>query len=113
MGCGLLYKTFWEHITNDDWPLYDSWHQFSPSYIYNQINGGVDNGSRIPDAMNLLAVQGCVDIAEFPYSQYDWTTQPDASQIEAAKQYRIPGNYGYIFCTSIPVSYTHLTLPTN
>jgi len=96
-AAGYYYKTFWEHMTNDDWPLNDSWYQFSPSYIYNQINGGVDNGSSIPSAMALLTLQGCVDIAEFPYNQYDWTTQPNASQIEAAKQFRIPASWGYIW----------------
>lgn len=63
-------------------------YQFSPSYIYNQINGGVDKGSKISDAMHLVVEQGVCLLSDMPYNKEDFTTQPMQNQIELASGYR-------------------------
>jgi len=63
-------------------------HQFSPSYIYNQINGGVDEGSSIYEALQLVIEQGVCLLADMPYNENDFTTQPNQTQKIIAEQYR-------------------------
>ncbi len=63
-------------------------HQFSPAYIYNQINGGVDEGSNTYDAMKLIIEQGVCLMSDMPYDDKDFTTQPTPMQRELASQYR-------------------------
>ncbi|HWP98791.1 MAG TPA: Ser-Thr-rich GPI-anchored membrane family protein [Syntrophomonadaceae bacterium] len=74
-------KTSWGDKTAD--------HQFSPAYIYNQIDGGVDGGSSPYDAAKLLVSQGCDTLADMPYKASDYTTQPSASQKANAVNYKI------------------------
>jgi len=87
------YKTWSEKQEHTGWNLANSQDEFSPSFVYNQINGGQDYGSSFTDAFNLLETKGDVDIAEFPYSQSNYTNQPSAAQLEAAKPYRIPSGW--------------------
>lgn len=87
------YKTWSEKQEHSGWSLADNQHRFSPSFMYNQINGGSDNGANFQDAFNLLQSKGNVDIAEMPYNQGNWTTQPTSAQLEAAKPYRIPSGW--------------------
>jgi hypothetical protein len=94
---GYYYKSWWEKQEHSSWDLTNSWYQFSPSFIYNQINGGKDQGSTFYDAFKLLESKGAVDIAEMPYNQNDYTTQPTSAQLEAAKPYRIPSNWAYFW----------------
>ncbi|MEM3418525.1 MAG: C1 family peptidase, partial [Candidatus Nanoarchaeia archaeon] len=77
------YKTFQEG-KEQNWNLSSLNHQFSPAFVYNQINGGNDRGSAIPDALNLLVDKGCDTLAVFPYNQYDYTTQPNSNQLQLA-----------------------------
>lgn len=74
-------KTNWGDKTTD--------HQFSPSYIYNQINDGVDQGSSPYDAARLLESQGCATLAVMPYNDSDYKTQPNADQKANAANYKI------------------------
>lgn len=74
-------KTNWGDNTPD--------HQFSPAYIYNQINDGVDQGSSPYDAARLLESQGCDTLADMPYSDRDYKTQPTAAQKANAANYKI------------------------
>src|SRR5690606_5227844 len=53
---------------------------FSPSFIYNQINNGVDGGSFFTDALNILSQQGCLKWADMPYNEMDYLTQPSTLQ---------------------------------
>ncbi len=62
---------------------------FSPSFIYNQINNGVDGGSTFIDALNLLSQQGCALWDDMPYNEYDYFTKPTYSCKANAKKYRI------------------------
>jgi C1A family cysteine protease len=63
-------------------------HEFSPAYIYNQLDGGVDDGISIAGAMNLLVSQGCDTLDAMPYNQNDCTTQPTALQIARAAHFK-------------------------
>jgi hypothetical protein len=91
------YKTWSEKQEHTGWALTNPWYQFSPSFVYNQINGGVDNGATFTDAFTLLQNKGDVDISEFPYNASDYKTKPTAAQLEAAKPYRIPSGWGYFW----------------
>ncbi|MDY6796939.1 MAG: IPT/TIG domain-containing protein [Actinomycetota bacterium] len=91
------YKSWWEGVKHPTWDLEDTWYQFSPSFVYNQVNGGVDQGSNFPDTFQLLQNEGCTDIAQMPYDQGDYTTKPDSVQLQAAKPYRIPAGWGYFW----------------
>lgn len=62
---------------------------FSPTFIYNQINKGVDNGSLLPDALNLLSDAGAATLGTAPYLPKDFQTQPSASALEEAQHFRI------------------------
>ena len=82
------YKTYQEKL---DWKwnvINDPTHQFSPSYVYNQINGGSDNGSYLPDAMRLMVNQGCATLSSMPYNQNDCWTQPTTAQRTIAAKHK-------------------------
>ncbi len=87
------YKSWQEKQEHPYWDLTNPWYQFSPSFVYNQINGGADQGSSFYSAFRLLQNTGDVDIAEMPYSQGNWTAQPTASHLQAAAPYRINSNW--------------------
>lgn len=61
---------------------------YSPSWVYNQINGGVDDGSQISNAMDLLVNKGCDFIDNFSYSSSNYTTQPDIASKTNAAHYK-------------------------
>ncbi|MFU2158916.1 C1 family peptidase, partial [Caldisericum sp. AR60] len=92
---GYYYKTFQEG-KEQGWNLSFPNHQFSPAFIYNQINGGSDNGSTISNALNLLVNKGCDTLAVFPYNPDDYTTQPTASQLQLALPFKAK-SYANIF----------------
>ncbi|MEB8328309.1 C1 family peptidase [Flavobacteriaceae bacterium KMM 6897] len=62
---------------------------FSPSFIYNQINKGVDYGSNYIDALNLLKEQGVCTWSLMPYSETDYTSKPLQSAKQQALHFRI------------------------
>jgi hypothetical protein len=97
------YKTWSEQQEHSAWSLSNTKYQFSPSFVYNQINGGSDSGAYFQDAFALLETKGDVDLAEMPYNQNDYRTQPTSAQLQAAKPYRIPAKtssgWGYFWNT--------------
>ncbi len=92
---GYYYKTFTEH-KEQNWDVTTNAHQFSPAFIYNQINGGNDNGSTFQDAFQLLEDKGCDTLKIFPYNDQDYTTQPTQDQLNLAVPFKIE-NYGNLF----------------
>ena len=62
---------------------------FSPTFIYNQINDGTDDGAYMEDAGNLLMRIGASPLSYFPYIEGDYWTQPDSRAIQAAYPHRI------------------------
>jgi Papain family cysteine protease/IPT/TIG domain/Family of unknown function (DUF5719) len=89
------YKSLQE-AREHGWDVSRADRRFSPSFLYNQINGGRDRGASFPSAFELLKDTGALDLNAMPYNQYDYTTQPNSQQVEAAKPYRI-ANYAYIW----------------
>jgi hypothetical protein len=61
---------------------------FSPTYVYNQINGGRDGGTTIGKALELVKDQGCATVRDFPHIR-DATRQPDARVRSRARPFRI------------------------
>lgn len=64
-------------------------HTFSPSFIYNQVNHGVDEGAYLEDAAKLLINKGAATLESFPYVPGDYHTQPEQDAIESAYPHRI------------------------
>jgi hypothetical protein len=62
---------------------------FSPSYIYNQINGGQNVPTYVTDALRVLSDQGVCLLDEMPYQENDWTSKPSETAKESAKRFRI------------------------
>jgi C1A family cysteine protease len=84
---GYNYKSYQEQVERQ-WGLSTTSHLFSPSYIYNQINGGRDAGATIAAALNLLVSQGNTTLDDFPYNERDYKTQPTQAQRQRAAQYK-------------------------
>jgi hypothetical protein len=84
---GYYYKSYQERLEHG-WSLADPARQFSPAFIYNQINGGHDYGSWFGDAFQLLCEQGGASMALAPYSSGDCTSWPSEAAYDSALPYR-------------------------
>jgi C1A family cysteine protease len=100
------YKSFQEKIEHN-WDLNNSNHIFSPAYVYNQINGGVDRGSYISKAMNLIVNQGVCSLQDMPYTAGDYWSQPTNYQKQRAAKYKAL-NYMYIEAGDVATMKAHL-----
>jgi hypothetical protein len=76
----------WSLTTSDG--NFDPNHVFSPAFIYNQINGGEDRGSRIDEALQLIVVQGAATWATMPYDPDDYRTQPSSLAFQEAANFK-------------------------
>lgn len=63
-------------------------HVFSPSFIYNQINGGVDQGSNFGDAFHVLITQGAAPLSAMPYTSSPFAAVPSSAK-SAAQPFRV------------------------
>lgn len=79
------YKSSQEKL-DQGWEVDSDERIFSPSYVYNQINGGKDAGSYIHEAMQLVVNQGIATLDMFPYSHF--LTQPSQAAREEAKNFK-------------------------
>jgi hypothetical protein len=84
---GYYQKTHYEWLEYH-WNLGQSSHQFSPAFIYNQANGGDDQGVSFGRAFALVAEQGCATLADCPYSVNDYVTWPSESAYARAIAHR-------------------------
>ena len=84
---GYYQKTHYEYREHH-WNDSTSSHEFSPAFIYNQIDGGADQGSSFPDAFSLMNDQGCASLADCSYNQSDYATWPSESAYARAIPYR-------------------------
>jgi hypothetical protein len=84
------YKSYQEALDHN-WSVKS--HSFSPSFIYNQINGGRNVGTNFKDALDLVVKQGGALLADMSYSETDWITQPTDTIRELAKPHVAKG-YG-------------------
>ena len=62
---------------------------FSPSFIYNQINNGLNVPTIMTDALKVLSEQGVCKYEEMPYDEKDWTSKPSELARTNATPYRI------------------------
>lgn len=62
---------------------------FSPAFVYNQINGGVDRGSSIYKALELMQTKGAATLQLSPYKVGDFRTQPSPGALKEAANFRI------------------------
>ena len=93
VGYGL--KSYQEH-KEEGWALNSTQTIFSPSWLYNQLNGGRDGGSQIYDAMALIVEKGAATLSTMPYTenyliQPSSTAREEASRYKAKKYFRITG----------------------
>lgn len=63
---------------------------FSPSFVYNLINGGQDRGSSIIHAMDLMRTQGVATLRTMPYT-LDFTQQPSTEARREAVRFTAEG----------------------
>ncbi len=75
-------------VANGYWDTSVSSHQFSPAYIYNQINDGTDSGSYFYDAAMLTESFGCATMTNMPYSDTDCISWPSEAAYTEAMSYR-------------------------
>jgi hypothetical protein len=69
------------------WDLTDPHHQFSPAFVYNQVNGGGDNGSSWNN-MQLICESGVASLADCPYHDNDPVSWPSESAYSHAIPFR-------------------------
>jgi C1A family cysteine protease len=82
-------------------------YNFSPSFVYNQINGGRDGGSAVPAALSLMVTKGAATLADMPYVAGKYTTQPSAAALLDATHYKL-SSYGSIAPTDLTTMKTQL-----
>lgn len=80
----------YQEVIDQGWRANASSRQFSPLFIYNQINGGQDRGASMLRALDLVARAGCATLATAP-NQSDHTARPSAEAVREAGQFRISG----------------------
>lgn len=71
-------------------------HQFSPAFLYNQLNDGKDEGIDAGDALTLMKNNGCSSLSAMPYNSSSFTTQPSTFAKNEAARFKV-GDYDYVF----------------
>lgn len=66
----------------------DARYQFSPAFIYNQGNGGKNEGMPVGEGFKLLKEKGCATLLEMPYDVKDFTRQPPSDAHKRADQWK-------------------------
>ena len=84
---GYAIKTYQEHVELG-WSLEAPEHQFSPAYIYNQLNDGRDTGLIYTDALDFVVNDGVSTLARMPYDDRDFLSQPSAAARQEAARFR-------------------------
>jgi hypothetical protein len=100
---GYYQKTHYEWIEHQ-WNVNQTSHQFSPAFIYNQINGGADQGSGSNTAYALIADQGCGTMADCPYNQNNYTSWPSESAYARAIPYRGSTSHWFSMTDSLGIN---------
>lgn len=84
---GYALKSYHEKV-EEQWEFSSKSTLFSPSWIYNQINGGVDQGSLPSDALQLIVDSGAATLSTMPYNDVDFSTQPGTDARSEAGYYK-------------------------
>lgn len=80
-------KTYQEQVRRN-WGPNTASHQFSPAFIYSLTNKGKDEGAFTSDAINNIITRGVCSLADMPYNQNDYLTQPNAQQYAKAANFK-------------------------
>ncbi len=83
---GYYYKTFQEWQEHD-WDVTDPAHQFSPSFLYNQLNGGANYGSFVDDVLLMIEKYGICTMSDMPYTT-NYSVYPDRDDYLNSMYYR-------------------------
>jgi parallel beta-helix repeat protein len=81
------YMKSYQERKERGWNLNDPAHQFSPAFLYNQVQY-FDEGSSFGDNLDLLMEQGCATLATMPYSDADHRIWPSAEAYREAIPFR-------------------------
>ena len=73
------------------WGLSTKSTQFSPAFLYNQLNEGVDKGLYVKKTLDFVKENGVCTWGQMPYNDSDYTTQPNEWQKRIATNYKIAG----------------------
>ena len=94
VGWAIAYacKTYLE-VRDQGWQPDLSKRIFSPAFVYNQINRGINRGSNIERALKLLISDGCATLSTMPYRVGNWTSQPSGSARREAGKFRCKSYY--------------------
>lgn len=84
---GYALKTCQEQ-REENWNAALKEHEFSPSWVYNQINGGQDQGALISDALSLIVKKGADTLDHFSYNDTDYRKKPDQNSMSRASHFR-------------------------
>jgi hypothetical protein len=85
----------YQEAKENGWPLTDGSGSiipsrvFSPSFVYNQVNGGMDTGSNFIAAFNILLNQGAAPLSAMPYVGHDYLSQPSNAARASAEPFKI------------------------
>jgi C1A family cysteine protease len=93
---GYYYKTYQEWREHG-WDVTLPEHQFSPSFIFNQVNGGIDGGVFISDVLKMLLDHGCATLADCPYNAGDFLSWPSDTAYSNAISFRCD-SAKWIYC---------------
>jgi hypothetical protein len=97
---GYALKSYHESV-EEGWSTWSFWtganlnNTFSPAYVYNQINGGVDEGAMLPVCLALVKTSGVCRWPRMPFDPADFTRQPSEIAHRDAQKYRIDF-FGYV-----------------
>ncbi|MFO7676506.1 MAG: C1 family peptidase [bacterium] len=81
------------HMTHNEfvergWNVRDPRNQFSPAFLYNQVNGGQDGGTSGSRVMVLAIEQGCATLFSKPYNPTDYSSWPSEAAYFNALEFR-------------------------
>jgi len=84
---GYALKTYQEKVETS-WDVTIPQNEFSPSWIYNQINFGYDSGAYFESAFNLVISSGADTLANFPYTDTNCILKPDSTSMARALSFK-------------------------
>ncbi len=61
----------------------------SPTFLYNLLNNGKDEGIEIIDTLFLLKDTGCAPLTHMPYYPHDYKIQPSPDIVKIANDYKL------------------------
>ncbi len=85
----IAYAKSYQEIIEHGWSPTANLSHMSPSYVYNSLNGGVDNGINLYTALNFVQQNGICSLKDMPFYETDYTTQPNTYQASKASNFKI------------------------